>query len=88
MIWGNLMDEVEIRRKILKNMYDLDNITQGYSVDSRDLMERLDVTSEELFSNVKYLEKDGYLELEKFLGDEFKAKITTQGIKKVEKMGY
>lgn len=82
------MDEVEIRRKILKNIYDLDKITQGYSFDSRDLIEKLNVTSEELFSNAKDLEKDGYIELEKFLGDEFKAKITSQGIKKVEKMDY
>ena len=82
------MDEVEIRQRILKNIYDLNKITQDYPVDSRDLMEKLNVTSEELFSNVKYLEEDGYLELEKFLGDEFKAKITPKGIKKVEKMGY
>lgn len=82
------MGEVEIRRKILKNIYDLDKITQGYSFDSRDLIEKLNVTSDELFSNAKDLEKDGYIELEKFLGDEFKAKITLQGIKKVEKMDY
>ncbi len=82
------MDEVEIRKRILKNIYDLNEITQDYPVDSRDLMERLNVTSEELFSNVKYLEEDGYIELEIFLGNEFKAKITPQGIKKVEKMGY
>jgi DNA-binding MarR family transcriptional regulator len=82
------MDEVEIRRKILKIIYELNEITQGYSVDSRDLMEKFDLTSKELHSNVKYLEGDGYLELEEFLGDEFKAKITNQGIKKVEKMGY
>ena len=82
------MDEVEIRRKILKNIYDLDKITQGYSFDSRDLLEKLNVTSDELFSNAKDLEKDGYIKLEKFLGDEFKAKITPQGIKKVEKMDY
>lgn len=82
------MGEVEIRRKILKNIYDLDKITQGYSFDSRDLIEKLNVTSEELFSNAKDLEKDGCIELEKFLGDEFKAKITSQGIKKVEKMDY
>ena len=82
------MDEVEIRKKILKNIYHLNEITQDYPVDSRDLMERLDVTSEELLSNVKYLEEDGYIELEIFLGNEFKAKITPQGIKKVEKMGY
>ena len=82
------MDEVEIRRKILKNIYNKDKITYRDSVDSRDLMETLDITSEELFSNVKDLEKDGYLELEIFLGNEFKAKITPQGIKKVEKMGY
>ena len=80
------MDEVEIRRKILYIIYDLNKITQGYSVDSRDLNEKMDVSTEELLSNVKYLEGDGYLELEKFLGNEFKAKITPQGIKKVEKM--
>jgi hypothetical protein len=82
------MDEVEIRREILKIIFELNEITQGYSVDSRDLMEKFDLTSKELYSNVKYLEGDGYLELEEFLGDEFKAKITNQGIKKVEKMGY
>jgi Mn-dependent DtxR family transcriptional regulator len=82
------MDEVEIRKKILKNIYHLNEITKDYPVDSRDLIERLDVTSEELFSNVKYLEEDGYVELEIFLGNEFKAKITPQGIKKVEKMVY
>ena len=82
------MDEVEIRREILKIIFELNEITQGYSVDSRDLMEKFDLTSKELYSNVKYLEGDGYLELEEFLGDEFKAKITHQGIKKVEKMGY
>jgi Mn-dependent DtxR family transcriptional regulator len=82
------MDEVEIRRRILKNIYDLNKISQDYPVDSRDLMEKLNITSEELFFNAKYLEEDGYVELEKFLGDEFKAKITPQGIKKVEKMGY
>ena len=82
------MDEVEIRREILKIIYELNEITRGYSVDSRDLMEKFDLTSKELYSNVKYLEGDGYLELEEFLGDEFKAKITHQGIKKVEKMGY
>jgi hypothetical protein len=82
------MDEVEIRREILKTIFELNEITQGYSVDSRDLIEKFDLTSKELYSNVKYLEGDGYLELEEFLGDEFKAKITNQGIKKVEKMGY
>jgi Mn-dependent DtxR family transcriptional regulator len=82
------MDEVEIRKKILKNIYHLNEITKDYPVDSRDLIERLDVTPEELFSNVKYLEEDGYVELEIFLGNEFKAKITPQGIKKVEKMAY
>ncbi len=82
------MDEVKIRRNILKNIYELNKINRGYAVDSRDLMEKFDVTSEELFSNVKDLESDGYLELEIFFGDEFKAKITTQGIEKVEKMGY
>jgi hypothetical protein len=82
------MDEVEIRREILKIIFELNEITQGYSVDSRDLLEKFDLTSKELYSNVKYLEGDGYLELEEFLGDEFKAKITKQGVKKVEKMGY
>jgi Mn-dependent DtxR family transcriptional regulator len=82
------MDEVKIRRNILKNVYELNKINQGYAVDSRDLMEKFDVTSDELFSNVKDLESDGYLELEIFFGDEFKAKITPQGIEKVEKMGY
>ena len=82
------MDEVVIRRKILYIIYDLDKITQGYSVDSRDLMEKLDVSTEELFSNVKYMEADGYLELEEFLGNEFKAKITPKGIKKVKQMRY
>jgi Mn-dependent DtxR family transcriptional regulator len=80
------MDEVEIRRKILYIIYDLNKITQEYSIDSRDLKEKMDVSTEELLSNVKYLEGDGYLELEEFLGNEFKAKITLQGIKKVEKM--
>jgi Mn-dependent DtxR family transcriptional regulator len=80
------MDEVEIRRKILYIIYDLNKITQEYSVDSRDLKEKMDVSTEELLSNVKYLEGDGYLELEEFLGNEFKAKITPQGIKKVEKI--
>ena len=80
------MDEVEIRRKILYIIYDLNKITQDYSVDSRDLKEKMDVSTEELISNVKYLEGDGYLELEEFLGNEFKAKITLQGIKKVEKI--
>ena len=80
------MDEVEIRRKILYIIYDLNKITQDYSVDSRDLKEKMDVSTEELLSNVKYLEGDGYLELEEFLGNEFKAKITLQGIKKVEKI--
>jgi DNA-binding transcriptional ArsR family regulator len=82
------MDEVEIRREILKIIFELNEITQGYSVDSRDLMEKFDLTQKELYSHVKYLEGDGYLELEEFLGNEFKAKITNQGIKKVEKMGY
>jgi len=82
------LDEVEIRREILKIVYDLNKVSKGYSVDSRDLMEKLDVTSKDLFSNVKSLEGDGYLELEEFLGKEFKAKITPQGIEKVEKMGY
>ena len=82
------MDEVEIRLRILKNIYDLNKISQDYPVDSRDLMEKLNITSEELFFNAKYLEEDGYVDIEKFLGDEFKAKITPQGIKKVEKMGY
>jgi Mn-dependent DtxR family transcriptional regulator len=82
------VDEVEIRREILRIIYDLNKVSQGYSVDSRDLMEKLDVTSKELFSNVKFLEDDGYLELEEFLGEEFKAKITPQGMEKVEKMGY
>jgi len=82
------MDEVEIRKKILKIIYDLNKIKRGYSVDSRDLMGKLDVKSEELFINVKYLEKDGYLELEEFLGHEFNAKITQNGIKKIEKMDF
>ena len=82
------MDEVEIRKKILKNIYHFNEITKDYPVDSRDLMDRLDVTAEELLSNVKYLEEDGYVELEIFLGNEFKAKITPKGINKVEKMGY
>jgi len=77
------MDEVEIRLRILKNIYDLNKISQDYPVDSRDLMEKLNITSEELFFNAKYLEEDGYVELEKFLGDEFKAKITPQGIKAI-----
>jgi Mn-dependent DtxR family transcriptional regulator len=83
-----LVDEVEIRREILRIIYDLNKVSQGYSVDSRDLLEKLDVTSNELFSNVKFLEGDGYLELEEFLGKEFKAKITPKGMEKVEKMGY
>jgi len=82
------MDEVEIRKKILKNIYHFNEITKDYPVDSRDLMDRLDVTAEELLSNVKYLEEDGYVVLEIFLGNEFKAKITPKGIIKVEKMGY
>jgi Mn-dependent DtxR family transcriptional regulator len=82
------LDEVEIRREILRIIYDLNKVSQGYSVDSRDLLEKLDVTSNELFSNVKFLEGDGYLELEEFLGKEFKAKITPKGMEKVEKMGY
>jgi Mn-dependent DtxR family transcriptional regulator len=82
------MDEVEIRRKVLKKIYNLNKINHGYSVDSRDLMETLDITSDELSYNVKDLEKDGYLDIEKFIGNEFKAKITPKGIKKVEKMGY
>jgi len=83
-----LMDEVEIRRGILKIVYDLDKISHGYPVDSRDLMEKLDVNPDELFSNAKYLEGDGYLELQIFMGNEFKAKITADGRDKVEKMGY
>lgn len=82
------MDEVEIRKEILRKVYDLNKIRDGYLVDSRDLLEKLDVKPEDLFSNAEYLEKDGYIVLEKFLGSEFKAKITPDGIKKVEKMGY
>jgi hypothetical protein len=88
MIWWDFMDEVEIRKNILKVVYDLDKISKDYPVDSRDLMEKMDVNSDELFSNAKYLEGDGYLELEIFLGNEFKAKITAAGRSKVEKMGY
>jgi hypothetical protein len=82
------MDEVEIRSKILKIIYELDKISKGYKVDSRDLLERIDVSSGELLSNAKYLEGDGYLELQIFMGNEFKAKITANGRDKVEKMGY
>jgi len=83
-----VMDEVKIRSKILKIIYELDKISHGYKVDSRDLLERIDISSGELLSNAKYLERDGYLELEEYLGEEFKAKITQEGIKKVEKMSY
>lgn len=82
------MDEVKIRSKILKIIYELDKISNGYKVDSRDLLERLDVSNDELLSNAKYLEKDGYLELEEYLGEEFKAKITSEGRDKVEKMDF
>jgi hypothetical protein len=82
------MDQVEIRRNILKIVYDLDKISRSYPVDSRDLMEKLDLNLDELFSNAKYLEGDGYLELKMFMGNEFKAKITAAGRDKVEKMGY
>ena len=82
------MDEVKIRSKILKIIYELDKISNGYKVDSRDLLERIDVSGGELLSNAKYLEKDGYLELEEYLGEEFKAKITSDGRDKVEKMGF
>ncbi|HEX7468497.1 MAG TPA: hypothetical protein VF324_07950 [Methanobacterium sp.] len=76
------MDEVEIRKKILKNIYQLNEITQDYPVDSRDLMERLDVTSEELFFNVKYLEEDGYLKLEIFLGNNLRQKSLLKVLKR------
>jgi len=49
------MDEVEIRRKILKILYNINKINHGYPVDSEDLKDKLDVTLEELLSNVKYL---------------------------------
>ena len=83
-----VMDEVKIRSKILKIIYELDKISNGYKVDSRDLLERIDVSNDELLSNAKYLEKDGYLELEEYLGKEFKAKITSDGRDKVEKMDF
>ena len=51
------MDEVEIRRKILYIIYDLNKITQDYSVDSRDLKEKMDVSTEELISNVNILKE-------------------------------
>jgi Mn-dependent DtxR family transcriptional regulator len=80
------MDEVEIRRKILKILYNINKINHRYPVDSEDLKEKLDVTLEESLSNVKYLKGDGYVELQEVLGDEFEVKITQHGIKKVEKM--
>lgn len=84
------MDEIELRKKIMKILYESDGKNPGYPVSSDDLKEILDgeydeVEYEELFSNADYLKGDGNIEIEEFLGNDFEAKITPQGKKLVEK---
>ena len=84
------MDEIELRKKIMKILYESDKKNPGYPLSSDDLKEILDgeydeVEYEELFSNADYLKGDGYIEIEEFLGNDFEAKITHQGKVKVEK---
>jgi len=77
------MDNQEIRRKILELLYEhaLENSTEM----SDDLLnQELDIEFNKLNFNIDYLEKEGYISVQRFLGEDYLVEIESKGINLVE----
>jgi len=79
------MTNQEIRRKILELLYNEYQIHPYLTVSAKDLLYKIGITKQELFTNIVYLEEKGYVELQKALGTPFiSARISVYGIELVE----
>lgn len=80
-----LMDNQEIRRKILEYLYQKDEDRPQNLISRDELIKFLGVEGKKIDSNVLYLEEKGYVRLEKYLGSLFgDARITSYGKDLVE----
>ena len=78
------MNENQIRREILKILYDDERKSSVSFLDSKTLERNLNIDENDLRFNVNYLENKGYLKKEGFLGGDFIANISHKGIDLIE----
>ena len=79
------MKRRNIRKKILKILYDFYFRNPGHFMSRGELRRKLKISNRELDANMIYLEDIGYVELLKSLGSIFRmAKITSLGIEFIE----
>jgi len=78
------MNDQEIRFEILKTLHEKEKKFSGRGMSSKDLLDKLKISQEELRFNIKYLEDKYWIKLIKFLGGNFIANITSYGIDLVE----
>ncbi len=78
------MNSQEIRFNILNILYEKERKDHGRGMSSKDLLDKLSITEEELDFNINYVADKYWVKLIKFLGGNFIANITADGIDLVE----
>lgn len=80
-----ILDNKEIRRKILEYVYQKDEDRPRYMANRKELIDYLNIDERKVDNNVLYLEEKGYLKLLKTMGSLFfSAQITSYGKDLVE----
>ncbi len=78
------MDNNQIRRKILKSLYEVERNTPGMDIYSPEIKQKLGIDDTKLNFNINYLENEGYIDVSRYADGEFDAKIKSSGINLVE----
>ena len=78
------MNNQEVRFNILKKLYEKERNSPGRGTSSADLLKELSISENDLSFNIRYLEDKYWVKLTKFLGGNFIANITSEGIDLVE----
>src|SRR3989338_97302 len=78
------MNNQEVRFNILKKLYEKEINSPGRGTSSADLLKELSIPEKDLDFNIRYLEDKYWVKLIKFLGGNFIANLTSEGIDLVE----
>lgn len=80
------MNDIDIRRKVLEKLYDIEKKTPGKMIMSGKLINELHIPNEELGFNIRYLHKKGFIDAKEGMGTLYNAiiRINHNGIDLIE----
>ena len=77
------LDDIRIRFKILKTLFDYNNAHPFVSLEKTELLQELKLQETELENNIRFLQDKMLVETVWFMGGEFWTKISSEGINEV-----